>query len=86
MLVYKNTASTVHKYSLPKKYYMQGMCLYCAWCTRAWNTPVPRMEYACTTHGIRLYHAWNMPVQRMEYARTMHGIYLIMHGTCKFHA
>ena len=92
MLVYKNTASTVHKYSLPNIICRECVCtvhgarvhgirLY-----HAWNTPVPRMEYACTTHGIRLYHAWNMPVQRMEYARTMHGIYLIMHGTCKFHA
>ena len=37
------------------------------------------MDYACTTHGIHLYHAWNTPVSRMEYA-------CITHGICLYHA
>ena len=74
MLVYKNTASTVHKYSLPNIIIcrecvctvhgarMHGIRLY-----HAWNTPVPHMEYACITHGICLYNVWNMPEPCMEY-------------------
>ena len=68
MLVYKITASIVHKYSVRGLICLQ---LYCAWCTHEWNTPVPRIEYACTTHGICLYHAWNTPVPHMEYAWNM---------------
>ena len=50
---------------------MVNTCLY-----HAWNTPVPRMEYASTMHGIRLYHAWNTPAPCMEYTCIMHGIRL----------
>lgn len=45
MLVYKNTGSTVHKYTLGIRQY------------HALNTPEPRMEYASTTHGICQKHA-----------------------------
>ena len=90
MLVYKNTASTVHKYSLPNII----ICRECV-CTvhgarvhgirlyHTWNTPVSRMEYACTTYGICQnhawnipYHAWNMQVSCMKYA----------YFSCMFHA
>ncbi len=55
MLVYKITGSIVYKYSLlsacctiRREYAgtVHGTRMH------AWNTPVPRMEYACTTHGI----------------------------------
>ena len=38
------------------------------------HTPVPRIEYTCTTHGICLYHASDSPVPCMEYTSTTHGI------------
>ena len=64
-LVYKITASIVHKYSIQGNVPVAVLRMVHA-CTGipqyyAWNTPVPRMEYACIIHGICLYHAWNTP-------------------------